>query len=106
VPLAGSFFLDFSKLNGSDTLGATGGSIEIQDVQIASINISEGSPVTQGIFTIPTPASMSCSLIVDDFTSTLSQNYLIGTPSMMLVLSCAAVSVLPAENENLPDISF
>jgi hypothetical protein len=80
VPLAGSFVLDFSKLNGSDTLGATGGSIEIQDVQIASINISEGSPVTQGIFTIPTPASMSCSLIVDDFTSTLSQNYLIGTP--------------------------
>jgi len=26
------------------------------------------------------------------------------TPSMMLVLSCAAVSVLPAVNANLPDI--
>ena len=29
-----------------------------------------------------------------------------GIPSITLVLSCAAVSVLPAENVNLPDISF
>jgi hypothetical protein len=61
VPVAGSFVLDFSKLNGSDTLGATEGSIQVQDVEITSLTINEGSPVSQGIFTEITPASMSCN---------------------------------------------
>jgi hypothetical protein len=80
VPLAGSFVLDFSMLNGSDTLGATDGSIVVQDVQITSLVINEGSPVSQGIFPEITPASMSCNLIVSNFTSSVSKNYLIGTP--------------------------
>ena len=80
VPLAGSFVLDFSQLNGSDTLGATGGSVVVQDVQITSMSITEGSPVSQGIFPEITPASMACNLIVSNFTSSISQNYLIGTP--------------------------
>lgn len=79
VPLAGSFVLDFSKLNGSDTLGATDGVMTIQNVEIGSISISEGNTVTQGIFTDPTPATMTCSIIVKNFTSTISKNYLIGT---------------------------
>jgi hypothetical protein len=41
----------------------------------------------------------------DPVTDTCPQTILNGIPSMTLVLSCAAVRVLPAVNVNLPDIS-
>jgi hypothetical protein len=39
------------------------------------------------------------------FTLVVPTWMLYGKPAMMLVFSCAAVSVLPAVNVNLPDIS-
>jgi hypothetical protein len=80
VPLAGSFVLDFSKLNGTDTLGATDGAMTIQDVAISSLTITEGSSISQGIFTEAIPATMSAEIIVKDFTNTVSKNYYLGTP--------------------------
>jgi hypothetical protein len=41
----------------------------------------------------------------DPVTVTIPVIILYGIPSMTLVLSCAAVRVLPAVNVNLPDIS-
>ena len=80
VPVAGRFVLDFSKLNGADTLGSVDGSMQIQDAQIASVSVYEGSGINQGIFTEPQPASMNCSIIVQNFTSTVSKNYYLGAP--------------------------
>jgi len=41
----------------------------------------------------------------DPVTATCPHTILYGMPFMTLVLNCAAVSVLPAVNVNLPDIS-
>jgi hypothetical protein len=81
VPLAGSFVLDFSNLNDAGAkLGATDGSMQIQNAEINSINIREGAPLNQGIFTEAIPATMTLSMIVKNFTSAVSRNYYIGTP--------------------------
>jgi hypothetical protein len=79
VPVAGSFVLDFSKLNGSDVLGSTDGSMQISTDKIASIQVQEGGPVNNGIFTEAIPARLLVTLNVFGFTSALASKYLVGT---------------------------
>jgi hypothetical protein len=79
VPAPGSFILDFSQLNDSATpLSATNGTIEPLEALIAGITIREGSEISEGIFSQPTPASMSVNLIIENFTATDANKFLVG----------------------------
>jgi hypothetical protein len=79
VPEPGAFLLDFSQLNGPDVLGTTGGSMQIVDADIASVNLTSGSEVDQGIFLPITPMIMQASLSVKNFTATDANKFYVGT---------------------------
>lgn len=61
APLAGAFRLDFSVLNGSDTLGATGGSMAVLDLDINSINIDDGDLPINSVLASMSPATATIS---------------------------------------------
>jgi hypothetical protein len=71
--------LDFSQLNGPDVLGTTGGSIQIVDADIASVSLTSGSEVDQGIFLPITPMIMQASLSIKNFTATDANKFYVGT---------------------------
>jgi hypothetical protein len=79
VPEPGAFLLDFSQLNGPDVLGTTGGSMQIVDADIASVNLTSGSEVDQGIFLPITPMIMQASLSIKNFTATDANKFYVGT---------------------------
>lgn len=96
VPESNSFVLDFSKLNGTDTLGYANGSMVVSDSQVTGINLNEGGVVTSAIFTDVAPASISISLIIKNFSSYMARNYLVGT----------AIWVTYKNAEDIPDNNF
>jgi hypothetical protein len=79
VPEPGAFLLDFSQLNGPDVLGTTGGSMQIVDADIASVSLTSGSEVDQGIFLPITPMIMQASLSIKNFTATDANKFYVGT---------------------------
>jgi hypothetical protein len=79
VPEPGAFLLDFSQLNGPDVLGTTGGSMQIVDADIASVSLTSGSDVDQGIFVPITPMTMQVSLSIKNFTATDANKFYVGT---------------------------
>jgi hypothetical protein len=79
VPEPGSFVLDFSQLNGSDVLGTTGGSMEVNPAEIASISLNSGSSIDQGIFLPITPMTMQASLSIKNFTADDANKFYVGT---------------------------
>jgi hypothetical protein len=79
VPEPGAFLLDFSQLNGPDVLGTTGGSMQIVDADIASVSLTSGSEVDQGIFLSITPMIMQASLSIKNFTATDANKFYVGT---------------------------
>jgi hypothetical protein len=79
VPEPGAFLLDFSQLDGPDVLGTTGGSMQIVDADIASVSLTSGSEVDQGIFLPITPMIMQASLSIKNFTATDANKFYVGT---------------------------
>jgi hypothetical protein len=79
VPEPGAFLLDFSQLNGPDVLGTTGGSMQIVDADIASVSLTSGSQVDQGILLQITPMIMQASLSIKNFTATDADKFYVGT---------------------------
>lgn len=78
-PFDDRFILNFSELNDATTpLSATDGSVEILDCLIGNIAINEGSPVN-GIFNSIGPATMSATLVVENFSTTDSRRFLVGS---------------------------
>ena len=60
-PVSGAFRLDFSLLDGSDVLGSTNGTIDVLDLDINSISITDGSLPSQSIFGQLEPATANIS---------------------------------------------
>lgn len=79
VPEPGSFVLDFSKLDGPDVLGTTGGSLQILDAEIASLSIVDGAEVSQGFLSELNPTQMQASLSIKNFTATDANAFFLGT---------------------------
>jgi hypothetical protein len=80
VPEPGSFVLDFSKLNGTDVLGSYNGSMVTTQAEVTGIDLSEGSAVSNAIFTEVTPSTITISLSVENFTTSLANEFFVGTP--------------------------
>jgi len=87
TPEFGSFVLDFSQLNGSDVLGTTGGSLTLNPYKIASITINEGGTPDNGVFLPMSPSSASVQLQVQNFTLSVMNNFLVGTPALITFIS-------------------
>lgn len=73
TPVAGKFRLDFSTLNGSDVLGGSSdlGSIQVLDLNINSIQLDDGQIPDQGVFFNFTPATMSLSAQLMNWSDTI-----------------------------------
>lgn len=78
VPEANSFVLDFSQLNGTDVLGSTGGSMQMLDLPIGSIVLTEGGTPTSGVLPTIQPATLDVELSIKDFTKTDTQKFYVG----------------------------
>jgi hypothetical protein len=79
VPEPDSFVLDFSQLDGPDTLGFSEGSLQRIDAEIASISLSEGAEITEGLFHTIAPARLSAELVIENFTATDANKFLVGS---------------------------
>lgn len=79
VPEPGSFVLNFSQLNGPDVLGTTGGTLGAIQAEIASISLTEGAEISEGLFHTISPAMMNAELIIENFTAADSNRFVIGT---------------------------
>lgn len=80
-PFDDRFILDFSKLDDAATpLSASEGSVAVIDALIGGITITEGSAVTQGIFTELQPAQATVEMIMKDFVVADSKLFLVGSP--------------------------
>jgi hypothetical protein len=77
VPEPNSFILDFSKLNSVDTLGLTTGSVIPLDAKISEISITNGSEISNGIFSDIQPGSLNATLVIDDFDISISKKFLL-----------------------------
>lgn len=75
TPVAGKFRLDFSLLDGSDVLGGASdlGSIQVLDLEITSIELSDGGQPTSGVFGVYNPGSMTLSAQLKTWDSALVQ---------------------------------
>jgi hypothetical protein len=73
TPVANKFRLDFSTLNGSDVLGGSSdlGSIQVLDLDINSIQLDDGQRPDQGVFFSFTPATMSLSAQLMNWSDTI-----------------------------------
>jgi hypothetical protein len=78
-PETGSFILDFSELNSADILGTTGNTFSAVDLSLASILLTEGSQITQGIFHTIQPSSLMVVFNTKDFHSNLASKFLTGS---------------------------
>lgn len=78
VPQANSFVLDFSVLDGTDTLGTSAGAMTQSTAAIERFTLTEGTQTANGIFNDLTPNTLSISLRFKDFTVAEMDNYLIG----------------------------
>jgi hypothetical protein len=68
TPVPGKFRLDFSLLNGSDVLSATDeGGLEIANLEIISINISESTSLRQGTLQSIEPGQAIISARIENF---------------------------------------
>jgi len=75
APVSGKFRLDFSTLGGSDVLGGATdlGTIEVLDLDINSITLDDGAQPDQGVFFNFTPATMSLSAQLINWSDTIVQ---------------------------------
>lgn len=94
VPESGSFVLDFSKLDGTDVLGFTEGSLQAIDAQIANLTISEGSAITQGMFSTISPTTMQAQLIIENFVFTEANKFFIGTECAVYLTNATPSSLV------------
>jgi hypothetical protein len=85
-PVAGKFRLDFSLIDGPDVLEASNeGGMEIADIKIISIDISEGSSVSNGTITSFNPAQANISFSLENFTKTQLTEYYSGKQIVITV---------------------
>ena len=78
VPEEGAFTLDFSQLDGPDVLGITGGSLQPIDAQIANITLTEGSQISEGLFSTISPATLNAELVIENFTASDANKFFVG----------------------------
>lgn len=73
TPVANKFRLDFSVLDGTDVLGGSSdlGSIQVLDLNINSIQLDDGQRPDQGVFFNFTPATMSLSAQLTNWSDTI-----------------------------------
>jgi hypothetical protein len=79
APEEGSFVLNFSQLNGVDILGTTGGTLNAVEAKIASISLTEGAEISEGLFHTITPAMMNAEFVIENFTAADANKFVIGT---------------------------
>jgi hypothetical protein len=87
VPESGAFTLDFSRLNGADVLGTTGGGLQPIEAQIANISLTEGSEITQGLFSTIEPARMNAELIIENFTASDANKFYVGSECSLFLVN-------------------
>lgn len=78
VPQANSFVLDFSQLDGTDTLGTSIGSMTQSTAEIVNFTLTEGNQTSNGIFNDITPTTLQISIRFKDFTVADMDSFLIG----------------------------
>jgi hypothetical protein len=79
-PVAGKFILDISQLNDATApLSSTNGVLEVADLQIASMIISQGSEVSNGFLTELNPGTLELTVLIENFQKEMSNQFLIGT---------------------------
>lgn len=83
TPEAGSFVLDFSQLNSSDVLGTGPVTLTTVPYKVTSITINEGGTPDNGIFLPLSPSNLSVEFLVQNFTLSVMNNFLVGTPILV-----------------------
>jgi len=101
VPVAGKFRLDFSALNGTDVLGGATdiGSIQVLPLRISSIELNDGAPVNQGVFSAFNAGTMDLSAQLLEWDST-TVNELYNGKQIFLTLKNEATNSHPIFGTN------
>lgn len=94
APDEGTFVLGFSELGGTDVLGTTVGSYVTLD-GLTNLTIRESSQTSQGIFFQITPATLSVTLSLKNFTRSDSYKFQLGSE--------ITARFLNENNSNFPD---
>lgn len=99
IPASG-FRLDFSALDGSDTLGLSEGSIgQLTGLKLASINLREGGTVEQGVFGQFQPSTLAFSAQMTSYDATTIKELYNGK-LIFLTLKNEAVNSHPTFGKN------
>jgi hypothetical protein len=75
----GSFIWDFSEWDNGDVWGTTGNTFSAVDLQIENITFTEGSTISQGIFSQATPNTLNVTFNTQDFNTNLASKFLNGS---------------------------
>lgn len=78
-PEAGSFIWDFSEWDSGDVWGTTGNTFSAVDLQIENITFTEGSTISQGVFSQATPNTLNVSFNTKNFNTNLAAKFLNGS---------------------------
>jgi hypothetical protein len=75
----GSFIWDFSEWDNGDVWGTTGNTFSAVDLEIGNITFTEGSTISQGIFSQATPNTLTVTFNTQDFNTNLASKFLNGS---------------------------
>lgn len=92
-PVSGAFRLDFSLLDGSDTLSATNGSMSVLDLDISAITIQDGERPLQSVFGQVSPATATITASLRGWSPSTVEELYLGKPLAITLKNESAIDV-------------